>query len=176
METYYQEPTPERTAKAMKKSGKLGVAIVAVLVGVLLLFVGNRAVKNQASDTPDEPPVTERTVEEYRTDLEGRAASLCAEVRGVGNVRVLIMLEGGYEYVYAYDRKVTSSGESTSYITVGSGDGESLVYITERAPSILGIGVVCTGGGDATVKREVTALLSATFGIGSNKIYVTEHK
>ena len=82
-------------------------------------------------------------------------------------------LEGGYEYVYATDKKVTVGGESTSYITVGSGDDESLVYITERLPAILGIGVVCTGGMDPTVRREVTALLSAAFGVGSNKVYVT---
>ena len=100
-------------------------------------------------------------------------AAICSRVAGVGAVEVIVTLESGYEYVYATDKKVTVGGESTSYITVGSGDDESLVYITERLPAILGIGVVCTGGMDSTVRREVTALLSAAFGVGSNKIYVT---
>ena len=86
---------------------------------------------------------------------------------------VAVMLDGGFSYVYATDKKTTSSGESSSYVTVGSGDRESLVYLTEKAPDIVGVGVVCTGGMDPTVRREVTSLLSAVFGIGSNKIYVT---
>ena len=179
METYYQEPAPQRTVKAMKKSGKLGIALLGILLGAVLLFIGNRAGKNKTGEGDSgtsAPPADTRTVEEYREDLERRASQLCADVAGVGDVSILIMLEGGYEYVYAYDKRVTASGESTSYITVGSGDGESLVYLTERAPPILGIGVVCTGGGNAEVKREVTALLSAAFGVGANKIYVTERK
>ena len=95
---------------------------------------------------------------------------------GVGAVDIIVTLEGGYEYVYATDKKTTVGGESTSYITVGNGDNESLVYITERAPAIVGIGVVCSGGMDATVRREVTSLLSAAFGVGSNNIYVTGRK
>ena len=115
-------------------------------------------------------------MEEYRNGLETRMEALCGCVEGVGSVKVEVMLAGGFEYVYATDKKVTSSGESTSFVVVGSGDGESLIYLSEKPPAILGIGVVCAGGGDPAVKREITALLSATFGVGSNKIYVTEHK
>ena len=89
---------------------------------------------------------------------------------------MVVTLEGGFSYVYATDKKTTSGGESLTYVTVGNGDRESPVYITEKAPTILGIGVVCTGGMDPTVRREVTALLSAAFGVGSNKIYVTGHR
>jgi stage III sporulation protein AG len=86
----------------------------------------------------------------------------------------MVTLAGGFEYVYATDRKTAAGGESISYVTVGSGSGESLVYITEKPPAIVGVGVVCTGGTDPTVRQEITALLSAALGIGSNKIYVTE--
>ena len=89
---------------------------------------------------------------------------------------MVVALEGGFSYVYATNKKTTSGGETLSYVTVGSGDRESLVYLSEKAPAILGIGVVCAGGMDPTVRREVTALLSAAFGVGSNKIYVTGHR
>ena len=102
--------------------------------------------------------------------------AICAQVAGVGTVDVVVTLEGGYEYVYATDVKIVSGSETRTYITVGSGNSETLVYITERAPAITGIGVVCTGGMDAGVRREVTSLLSAAFGVGSNKIYVTGRK
>ena len=55
----------------------------------------------------------------------------------------------------------------------GSGSGKSLVFLTEKAPAIRGIGIVCSGGGDPGVRREITSLLSSVFGIGSNCIFVT---
>ncbi len=178
MEYSYEQPAPERCVKAMKKSGKLAIAVGGVLLGALLLFIGNRTGKADTDPTPATPPATEvtRSAEEYRADLEARMEAICSQVAGVGAVDVVVTLEGGYEYVYATDKRITAGGETQSYITVGSGNSESLVYITERAPAITGIGVVCTGGMDAEVRREVTSLLSAAFGVGSNKIYVTGRK
>ncbi len=178
MESYYNQESPERCVKAMKKSGKLAVAVIAVALGIILLLLGNRTGKKESTDTPDVPPggTVVRTTEEYRADLEARMESLCARVAGVGVVDVVVTLEGGFAYVYACDIKATAGGESITHITVGSGDNESLVYVTERAPAIVGIGVVCTGGMDPAVRKEITALLSAAFGVGSNKIYVTGGK
>ncbi len=178
MEVNYNQESPERCVKAMKKSGKLAIALVAIALGVILLLHGNRVGKKDDEAGSDALPggTVTRTTEEYRADLEARMESICAQVAGVGAVEVIVTLEGGFEYVYAYDVKSTVGGESTSYITIGSGDNESLVYITERAPAITGIGVVCSGGMDSAVRREVTSLLSAAFGVGSNKIYVTGRK
>ncbi len=176
MSAYYaSEGTPEKCISSLKKTGKLTVALVGVLLGVGLLIFGNRLTGKDADATPDTPaPGAEvRAVEEYRLALERRVADITAEVAGAGSVSVVVTLEGGYEYVYAFDKKITVGGESTTYITVGSGADESLVFLCERAPAIVGIGVVCAGGGDPAVRQEVTALLSAAFGVPSNKIYVT---
>ena len=175
MPTYYQaNESPEKCVSSLKKSGKLTVALFCVLLGVGLLLFGNRMVKEEADDTPDTPaPGSEiRAVEEYRLALERRMADITAEVAGAGSVSVVVTLEGGYEYVYAYDKKVTVGGESTTYITIGSGDDESLVFLCERAPAIVGVGIVCTGGGNDGVRREITSLISAAFGVPSHKIYV----
>ena len=175
--TIYRNDTPERCAGALKKSGKLTVALLGVALGVVLLILGNarltgRGEQESAQASPAEGEIT-RSVEQYREDLETRIKAICGQVAGVGAVDVIVTLEGGYEYVYATDKKPSAGGESLTYVTVGSGEKESLVYVTERAPAVVGVGVVCTGGSDATVKREVTALLSAALGVGSNKIYVT---
>ena len=170
------QSSPDRCMQSMKKSGKLTVAVLAVALGVVLLLLGNLHGTGDQSPTADSPPAgsVTRTTEEYRADLERRMEEICGQITGVGAVKVIVTLEGGCEYVYATDKKTTVGGESTSYITVGSGSSESLVYITERAPAIRGIGVVCSGGQNATVRREVTALLSAAFGVGSHQVYVTE--
>ncbi len=180
MSTYYRSDTPEKCVTTMKKSGKLAVALAVVAIGVLLLFLGNnhRAAGKDTDDTPAAPATgaDDAAVETYRLTLERRVADICAEVRGAGTVSVVVTLSGGYEYVYATDKKVTSGGESTTYITIGQGDDEALVYITERPPAISGIGVVCAGGMDDTVRREIISLVSAAFGVPTNKIYVTGRK
>jgi hypothetical protein len=174
MSLSYQQPPADRCVKSMKKSGKLAVALAGILAGVLLLFFGNRTGKDTATLPPSTPSeATAPTAEAYRAELEVRVKALCSHVAGAGTVEVAVTLDGGFEYVYAADKKTAAGGESTAYVTVGSGDSESLILVTLRPPAIAGIGVVCTGGNDPTVRREVTALLSAAFGVGSNKIYVT---
>ncbi len=166
--------TAEKCARSLGKTGKLTVAVICLMLGVGLLLFGNHRASGDADETPTPPEAGAevRAVEEYRLALERRVADITAEVAGAGSVSVVVTLEGGYEYVYAYDKKVTVGGESTTYITVGSGDDESLVFLCERAPAIVGVGIVCTGGGDADVRQEITALISAAFGVPSNKIYV----
>ena len=176
MTATYQSSAPERCVRSMKKSGKLAVVLVCLAVGALLLLVGNRVGTTPDTATPEPSPDTARAVEEYRAELEDRMEAICSRVAGVGEVEVAVMLEGGFSYVYATDKKTTSAGETLTYVTIGSGDRETLVYVSETPPAIVGIGVVCTGGMDPTVRREVTSLLSAAFGVGSNKIYVTGHK
>lgn len=173
----YQQPPAQRCVKSMKKSGKLAVALAGIILGIILLFFGNRAGKDTLDPTPNTPhEISTPSAEAYRAELESRAKTLCAQVAGVGDVDVLITLSGGYEYVYATDTRTAAGGVTASYVTVGSGSGESPIFITEKPPAIVGVGVVCTGGGDPAVRQEITALLSAALGIGSNKIYVTEHK
>ena len=48
------------------------------------------------------------------------------------------------------------------------------MLITRTYPSVSGIGIVCEGGGDASVRSQLLSLLSAAYGIGSNKIYIAE--
>ena len=173
----YTRESPERCVQSMKKSGKLAVALLGVGLGVLLILLGSGRLTGKEDPDPAvaSNPVggITRTAEEYRADLEARMESICSRVAGVGEVDVIVTLAGGCEYVYATDKKITVGGESASYVTVGSGGEESPIYVTERAPAIVGIGVVCTGGMDPAVRQEVTALLSAAFGVGSNRIYVT---
>ena len=43
-------------------------------------------------------------------------------------------------------------------------------------PNICGVAVVCTGGGDPAVAKELVNLISSAYGVPSNKIYVAEGK
>ena len=166
------------TVGQMKKSGKLWIVVLGAILGVALLLVGGldlpfgKNTEQQAQTQTDE----QSELEVYRDQLSREIAALCAEVRGVGRVQVMVTLSGGYEYVYAQDVQSKTSDGSYSweenYVIVGTGSTQGPLLLMRLQPSVGGVGIVCEGGADPAVQNELIALVSATFGIGTNKIYV----
>ena len=169
------EEKKERVASAGKKK-RIWVLVLGAVVGVLLILLGN--VEWPGSEDPGEASVETETdpMLFYMQQTEEKIAALCSKVQGVGQVDVIVTFEGDFTYVYATDTKETQKEggkeTQTTYITVGSGAAEQPVLITRTYPTVSGIGIVCEGGGDAGVKSQLLSLLSATFGIGANKIYI----
>lgn len=166
------------TDSPRRKSGKILIALMGGLLGIFLLVSGGRSEAKNNAETSSVQDVKDQklTMEEYRQAIEARVCNICVQVYGVGNVSAVVSLENGFEYVYAADNKTSATGESLQYIVIGSGADESLVYLTEKVPRVSGIGVVCDGGDDASIRRELTYLLSAAFEVPTNKIYITRKK
>ena len=161
----------------MQKNKKMYVAIVGAILGVILLIFGGRIGKDASSPNGSASGASNEVIQTaamdaYREDLERRMEKICTRVRGAGDVRVVVSLSGGFEYVYASDSKWSGDSASTQYIVVDGGSDERLVLLYEKTPEITGIGVVCEGGDDAAVCGEITQLLSAAFGVGCHKIHV----
>ena len=76
---------------------------------------------------------------------EERLADLCSSLAGVGRCRVFI----------AYEERPISYGSRTE-------------------KTIIGVAVVCDGGGSDTVKSKITSLIDGLYGIGTNRIKVYE--
>lgn len=167
------------TVGQMKRSGKLWIVILGAVIGLGLLVVGSFDLPLfQKKQSEQSAPVSEEAeLQAYREGLSREIAQLCAGVRGVGKVQVVVTLSGGYEYVYARDVQSKTGGDSTSaqesYVIVGSGSSQAPVLLTRRQPSVAGVGIVCEGGADPAVQNELVALVSAAFGIGTNKIHVS---
>ena len=177
----------EHAEKALLKQKKIPpkgllLLVLAGAVGVLLLLLGNSGRASGETAVTEAAGLAEQNRAEalhaYAAAMEEKIAALCGRVDGVSDVRVAVTLLSGYEYVYAKDAEASEREGSTvgsyHYITVGSGASESVVYVSEKPPRIGGIGIVCRGGGNAAVKRELTELITAAFGIASNRIYITE--
>ena len=145
-----------------KALGKKRLLILGLLfaLGLILVFWGS------GENDAEEEPVGAMSVEQYRAMLSEEIAALCRGVRGVGQVTVLVNFAGGYEYVYARD----ADGDCVGF---GSGSKKEAVVENILPPPIAGIGIVCDGGGNASVRQRLTELLSAALGIGANKIYIT---
>ena len=146
--------------------------LLGAAVGVLLILVGNGQLFSDQKDKTSEQTVQTDPLLAYATLTEQKIASLCSQGVGVSEVQVVVTLEGDFTYVYATESKTVQkegvSESHTSYVTVGSGANEQTVLLTRTYPRVSGIGVVCRGGGDARVRRELIALLEAAYGISSN--------
>lgn len=154
---------------------KLMLVGLLALGGVLLLCLGGSGDADTDTSCTEAASSRHEQLEDYTEQLRREIAALCSRVEGVSDVSVAVSLECGYEFVYATDTKSELGGASgqVKYVTVGNGSSEQAVYLTELLPRISGIGVVCRGGSEPEVVRRLTALLSAAYNIGSNKIYVT---
>ena len=149
---------------------KLWLLLICGAVGVLLLLFGSSG--KQQTVTEGTPPYSTATDELviYQDYLETRIKKLCESVSGVGNVTVVVTLSGSFESVYATEWP----DGNEEYVILGSGSSASPIYLSRSAPEIAGIGIVCSGGSNDNIRRELISLLSATFHISSNRIYIAE--
>lgn len=143
--------------------------LIGAVIGILLLLFGTFGGKGESAALSETDEI-----EAYCRYLEEQAVRLCESVKGVSNVTVALTLEGGFEQVYAADKKVSGSGQSIEHVKLGSGNAAELCAVSVSSPKVVGIGVTCKGGRDEALRAELTSLLSAAFGIGTNKIYITE--
>ena len=123
------------------------VACAAIGLGLMLLAA-------LSDGSAERTAAVETDWQAYTASLEQKAAELCTRVAGVSDVTVAVSLAQGVEYVYADDVR-------------------ERVLVTERPPQISGIGVVCAGGDDPATVQTLLSLLSAAFGVGTNRICIT---
>ena len=144
-----EETNPRKGKKRgfAERFGGTPVLLLA-LAGILLLLFGGGLI-----DLPGKQSAAKEDPAAYRLSLERELASLCAEVKGVGRVTVMITL---------------AEGERTTY------SGAKVASVTP--PAVLGAAIVCDGGGDAATRAELVHLVSALLGIGSNRVTVSERR
>ncbi|MBR3894087.1 MAG: hypothetical protein IKJ35_02955 [Clostridia bacterium] len=144
--------------------------VIAALVGIALLLFGDRIPFGKETVQESCENSDEDELMRYQDYLEERVKLLCESVAGVKNVTAVVTLSGGFEKIYATE--IVEGGEE--YVIIGSGSSAEALFLSRAAPTIEGIGIVCQGGGNPAIKQELTALLSATFHLSSNRIYITE--
>ena len=144
---------------------------------MLILFFGLLLLLATLSGGTDgtEPSGTEvgdlsRYTAVLRTELEG----LLSRMDGVGRCTVLVTFSDGGETVYAVDGDRSEGdgrfSEKQEHVLVSSrSDG---LVISVRTPAVAGVAVICDGGDRASVKSDVTEVLSGILGLPSSRISV----
>ena len=154
------------------KGLKLWLILGGALLGVALLLFGGNLQAGSEKMQPTATTTVQESLISYQAYLEERVTALCESVDGVGKVTVMITLAGDFETVYATE--LSDKGEE--YVILGNGSSASALPLTCTTPEIAGIGIVCQGGDNASVRGELISLISATFHIPTNRIHVARAK
>lgn len=153
------------------EKSRVNLLVCAGLAGLMLLalsaWIPSDTKEEGAKQESAEAATTQRP--DYAVQMEQRLQELIATVDGVGAVKVMVTLQSDQEKIYATDTQTASDGMKTESHVLLSEDG---LVETTRAPQILGVAVVCEGGGHAAVQNRVSMLVEALTGVGANHITV----
>ena len=163
------------------------------LVGILLLVVAWPMPGQEPEEKGDAEPVSDSGLsdeEAYQEYLEKRIARALEQVEGVGRAEVVITLKSTAEKVVEKDQ-VSDSQTSSEADSVGGtrtiderssqresvyeqrSDGTQTPYVRkELTPEIGGVLIVCDGGDNAVVIRDITEAVQALFGVEAHNIKI----
>ncbi len=168
-----EEKGIEKVIKTLKSTPKLWIYSAVAILCVLLLLTLKTPKSRDEPEQENIPKSAASEVQDYRKELEARLEDILSEIRGAGEVSVMITLSGSEETVYAED--LSESDGKRSSETVIAGSQQALIRKKDN-PKILGVLIVCTGGGRPQVKEKVVNAASTVLDIPTGKVYVTESK
>lgn len=172
--------------------------VILLLCGVLLLIIALPMDTGTQNDTDE---MTGKGTESVGTDsysyaryLEKHLEEILSQVKGAGEVRVMITLTDSGERIVEKDTESTTEtikeedsqggsrttmNDSRSETSIyNSGSGESLnsggePYVTkEKTPVVGGIIIIADGGDNGVVVQNITEAIQALFDIDTHKIKV----
>lgn len=127
--------------------------------------------------------------EAYEKELEKRVETILSHVEGVGAVDVMIVLKTSSEKVIHVDissssslqeerdstggiRKSGSESKEEEAVWMDQENGKTPVIEKEIYPEVAGVVISAAGGGNPTVRAEISAAMEALFGLPAHKIKV----
>lgn len=150
---------------------QIGLAILLAFVLVLCYFLFIRSPSSNNQDKGQQSVITS-SAEAYASNLESKLENGLSQVKGAGEVSVLVTLGSGFEYVYATEEEIreTSSGTTTtSTIILVSGEP---VLVKEIYPEINGVLVSATGADDISVKVNLITAIQTVIDVANEDITI----
>ena len=164
--------------------------LLVLAAGIVLIALSAGDMSTRKKDTPKEVENTtdteSDTKDEYTKKLERQFESVLANVSGVGRVKVMITSSEKVtlsDPVYKNEsvneteadgsvKSQTNSESSPQTVFSEKDDVKDPYVVKEIEPVIKGVLVVCEGGDNDSVKKEITSAAEVLFGLESHKIKV----
>lgn len=161
-------------AEKLKALGKYKYVALVILVGVVLLLWPS----GSQMETGEGTQTAAASAAGFDLEaLERRMEEALSQIKGAGEVTVVLTLKNSGEKTLASDWEEDGESRKESVVTVNQGTGRTEpVTVQESWPEFQGALVVCTGGGDPDVKLGILESVSALTGLRSNEIAIKERK
>lgn len=186
-----KEENPKKTDHNEKI---IKIIIIIGLIGIVLMLFSSSfrlASPAFAEETKEDSFIKaeENQVFEYQQRLSEELGNMLASMEGVGRTKVMLTMDRGVQNVYASDNDIreqetsrkSGSDENTdkqntekkSCIIIRNKDGsEQALTVGKLMPKVKGVLVICDGGGDETVKENISQAVSAILGISQKNICI----
>ena len=159
-----------------RQFGRYKYVLLVIGIGVLLLLVPTSTSKVSSSES------TINTEEDFSVEaLEEKLEHILAQIDGAGQVDVMLTVESGMKRIFAQDGRMEQESDSmqkeSETVVISSGAGtQETVLVQQVYPRFQGALVVAEGGGNPTVRLNLTEAVAALTGLGADKISVCKGK
>ena len=161
--------------------------IIIGFIGIGLIFISSLfPSEKQSKKTVD---TKKQSLCDYEKELEDKIGDTVSKISGAGKCKVMITFDQGTEYIYAKEEKSTDDRSLTSktdeyaegnkksgeneYIIIDTENGEQALLVTEKAPKVRGVVIVCEGGGNPSVAATVKKAVTVALDISESKVCVS---
>jgi stage III sporulation protein AG len=170
------------TLKSAEENGVLasGVYYAAILpgkiAGIKVTFTRKNGEKTETASKDTAEVFSEF---EYEKELERRLKGIIEKIDGVGSVEVMVTLETSAVSSYAQDtnENINSDGdmkkETNIVLSSKSTSIKEPIVAGYKLPEVKGAAVVCEKHLSAALLQKVMGVVSASLGIATDKIYIT---
>ncbi len=163
------------------------IGIIVFLFADLMKDSRNKTVYIKENETEE---TSQNMLSDYSTYLERKLEDILSQLKGVGEVKVMITLEETTEIVPAFN--TTKNNETTKEtdsqggtreivredmtIQLVTGDEGSPIVLKEIKPTIKGVIVIAEGAEDLHVKEMLYEAVKTVLGIPGNRVEVYSRK
>ena len=148
----------ENVFDKLKNNKGIIITVLLAAAGIMMILLSGNREKSSAMRTDHD----DFSFEKYESSLEKRLEEKINKIDGVSSCDVILLIETSYIY------DSSDSGNYSDLFVKGTESDK----VSENAPKIRGVAVICSGGGEARIKKDITDMLSALLGIPTNKIWV----
>ncbi len=151
--------------------------ILILIIGLSLMVIPNYAKQTSAKVEQAPSSVPANT----SPPLEEKLANILSEIRGAGDVKVLLTQASGEETVYQTNLSASSNtgSQTTQVDTVilsNTDRSEGGMVRQVNPPTYLGAIIICEGADNANIRLAVVDAVSKVTGLGANRISVLKMK
>lgn len=164
---------------------KLYYVVMIILAAVILCIYFSSM---EASDNSDISGDNIMQIDfENKDDIEKRMEEVLSQIKGAGEVKVMITYDSGPEIIPATststENDVTTQGSETSrevtksqeeIVTIDSSGEKNALILKEIQPEIKGVIVISQGAGDISVKMNLFEAAKTLLNISADKVDVFE--